>query len=162
MRQRTFFGKRTRAIGGIQNTRVGSWDFARREESNVRRLPVSFCPLRATSKNDQDSPAHVHWRGMAQPARHRLEAYATMHSRRVALVSIRVSAPKFEPRCSSAFPGPGWPNSHAIQESVTNDECMEQNRAEVGEKCEKEQIGENRVCSPQDIIECWVCRENGR
>jgi hypothetical protein len=61
-----------------------------------------------------------------------------------------------------AFGRAGWPKSHAVQETVTNDKRVEQHRAEVGQKRQEQEIRENRVRFAQYGIENWDCRENRR
>jgi hypothetical protein len=43
------------------------------------------------------------------------------------------------------FAGAGWPNSHPVQKSVTNDQCVEQHLAEVREDRSEQQKREDRM-----------------
>src|ERR1700675_1666092 len=55
-----------------------------------------------------------------------------------------------------------WPESHAVQEPVANDQRVKQDSTEVGEKGQEQEIGEKGVRFTQHKIESGICRENWR
>ena len=63
---------------------------------------------------------------------------------------------------SAVFVGADRPQSHAVQKSVTNDQRVEQHRAEVGEERREQQIREDRVRLAQDRVERRIGRKNWR
>ena len=60
------------------------------------------------------------------------------------------------------FAGADRPQGHAIQEPVTNYQCVEEHRAEVGEERREQQIREDRVRLAQDRVEHRIGRKNRR